>query len=789
MRASTSLVVFLLLFHITSLPAGDIYISPDVGSASPNSHDKHFQSLEKALSLAGAGDTLWLCEGRYKEQVNLVGKNGIRIRPVDNAHVVLDGTVEIPKAWQPWQNGIWKQQLDINPHQLFLDDNLVYLARWPNANFEDGSIWRMMRGMRSAEGGWNKHKQMWEGRSRLGLLYDDSFHYPETPGFREGDSRYQIDPEINFKEQPESLAQSGYDFKDCIVVLNVGHWQTWARRITDHKPNQDHFSYDPSGLTGTNIQQFSAYHILGLAALDRSNEWWFDSATKTIYYKPPDELNPNLLNLRGRTRDFGIRLDRCSDIKISGLHVHASGFWVKNCTNVAVHGCTFDYPATHRFLEGNFKHFVAWNPASNSNTMPSFFGGNNNVFYNSTIRFCNAPIFFGSEDMRVENCLFSDIEWEVNSNGGSGAVMIGKGGTFRRNTLRRCGNSEGLRAVDEGTTIVLNRLSNMSNLQHDGSAINVGTTKHHKAVVSHNWVHDCNRQGIRFDYHGSGICREDGSLYGDGVYKRNVTWNTTDNEIKGDRHLILNNTILRNNHYPNVFQEPVTMSVQGFFVMHEINGNANSLTRNNLGTIRSRSFHLEDSPRPWWKRSNGTVMPVAEVLPGQSDHNNCEPGAAWKYLRDPANHDFRPKAGSPLVDAGLPVKPHELPSPDLRFSQHRYVGSAPDIGAYEFADKRYWIPGRLEHTASNPIPRNGGENVPLNADLMFLEANQSSEHTIYFGNHPQNLQVIAILKDNETNIVTPPKLVERTTYYWQVGAKSRFTTETISPTWKFTTGE
>ena len=45
----------------------------------------------------------------------------------------------------------------------------------------------------------------------------------------------------------------------------------------------------------------------------------------------------------------------------------------------------------------------------------------------------------------VENCLFSDIEWEVNSNGGSGAVMIGKDGIFRRNTITRCGNSEGLR--------------------------------------------------------------------------------------------------------------------------------------------------------------------------------------------------------------------------------------------------------------------------------------------------------------------------------------------------------
>ena len=56
-----------------------------------------------------------------------------------------------------------------------------------------------------------------------------------------------------------------------------------------------------------------------------------------------------------------------------------------------------------------------------------------------------------------------------------------------------------------------------------------------RLLVSHNWAHDCNRQGMRFDYHGSGIRRQDGQLFGDGVYMNNVTWNTTDNEVKGDR--------------------------------------------------------------------------------------------------------------------------------------------------------------------------------------------------------------------------------------------------------------
>ena len=785
---------FILLFLVCASMLGfrvvraeNVYVSPTGTGASDGSRSTPFSSLKTAMSRISPGDTLWLSEGRYEEPLKLVQKKGIRILPVEGAAAVIDGTVEIPKAWVPDGNGVWRQKLEFEPYQLFHEDSLVYVARWPDAKFEDGSIWRMMECMRSSDGGWDKHENKWVGKTRFGLVHDDRFHRPETPGFREGDSRYQVDPEITFQNQPESLAESGKDFKGCVAVLNIGHWRTWARRITDHRAGQDHFSYDTAGLPKEQIQKFSGYHILGLAALDRPNEWWFDSDTKTIYYMPPLEADPNSLELRGRVRNFGIDLDRCSEIEISGLHFHASGFWLNECNDVSLRDCSFDYPSTNRFIQGDFQYFAAWNPSSNGNTMPSFFGGKRNSFVNNTVRWCNAPVHLGSEEMVIENCLFSDIEWEVNSDGGSGAVMIGKDSVFRQNTITRCGNSEGLRAVGEGTILDHNRLSDMSNLQHDGSALNVGTTKHYRVLVSNNWAHDCNRQGIRFDYHGSGIRRQDGQLYGDGVYMNNVTWNTTDNEVKGDRHLILNNTVLRNNDYPDVFHEQVTMSVQGFMVMHEIYSNAHSLIRNNLGTLRSRSFHLGNEPRPWWKRSDGSMMPVATVLPGKADHNFSEKGASWKYLRDPANYDFRPKAGSPLVDTGAVVKLNELPSSVVNFPRQEYVGEAPDIGAYEYGASRYWIPGRLESSPTVPIPKNGGRDVPLDADLMFLEAYQAEEHTVYFGEKPTKLEAIASLKENRKNIVSPPKLKRKTTYYWQVGARKKTGVEALSPVWMFTT--
>ena len=52
----------------------------------------------------------------------------------------------------------------------------------------------------------------------------------------------------------------------------------------------------------------------------------------------------------------------------------------------------------------------------------------------------------------------------------------------------------------------------MGNLQHDGAGINVGTKSQFGTEVAYNWVHDSNRQGVRFDYHGTHQLRPDGEV-------------------------------------------------------------------------------------------------------------------------------------------------------------------------------------------------------------------------------------------------------------------------------------
>ena len=125
-------------------------------------------------------------------------------------------------------------------------------------------------------------------------------------------------------------------------------------------------------------------------------------------------------------------------------------------------------------------------------------------------------------------------------------------------------------------------------------------------------------------------------------------------------------------------------------------------------------------------------------------------------LRDTNNFDFRPKAESSLIDAGTHIPGYT----------DGFKGNAPDIGAYEYGDDNYWIPGYQTKKAKAPIPRNGADNAKLDTDLIWLEGRNSTSNAIYFGSNPSDLQ----FQGNQSNNIFTPKepLTAGETYYWRI---------------------
>jgi len=99
------------------------------------------------------------------------------------------------------------------------------------------------------------------------------------------------------------------------------------------------------------------------------------------------------------------------------------------------------------------------------------------------------------------------------------------------------------------------------------------------------------------------------------------------------------------------------------------------------------------------------------------------------------SYDFRPKKGSSVIDSGVIIpgindgKDKGVPHPEdgIDFNhkplysgqKRKFVGEAPDIGAYEYGDSVYWIPGFRYPHPSVPIPNDGEVEVPIDHSLVW----------------------------------------------------------------------
>ncbi|MCK4958557.1 MAG: hypothetical protein KAT00_04145, partial [Planctomycetes bacterium] len=188
--------------------------------------------------------------------------------------------------------------------------------------------------------------------------------------------------------------------------------------------------------------------------------------------------------------------------------------------------------------------------------------------------------------------------------------------------------------------------------------------------------------------------------------------------------------------------------------------NANTITRNNIADILS-------SDRGGYAALPGTVS---------NNWNGWLNGQATvkTQLRDPDNLDFRPKAGSDLIDAGYVISG----------ITDGYLGSTPDIGPYEYGDTNYWIAGYKSEKASTPVPPDNAIAVKTDADLMWLEGYKATSHNVYLGTDPGSL----VFQGNKTNnIYDPGVLTANTVYYWRIDAVTPAGTIT-GDVWSLDTG-
>ena len=113
-----------------------------------------FETIQYGVNqLSSGGDKLYIRAGTYRETItiNKIGTSGnpIIIEAYGSEEVTIDGTVDITGSWTSHGNGIYKlSSYSTNITQLFVDNEPMVNARWPNAQFNDDSVFSLQLGLK-----------------------------------------------------------------------------------------------------------------------------------------------------------------------------------------------------------------------------------------------------------------------------------------------------------------------------------------------------------------------------------------------------------------------------------------------------------------------------------------------------------------------------------------------------------------------------------------------------------------------------------------------------------------
>jgi hypothetical protein len=502
-----------------------------------------FLTIQKAADTMIAGDICYIRQGSYHETIIMDDNDGSDGSPIifsvyDGERVVLDGTMLLDVVWEVYSGSIWKTTLDFPVWQLFAQRQEMVMARWPNANFTDGTVW---------------DKENYWGH---GTIDDDP-------------SAYENGTLIDEPHGDIDLANSGLDITGAIAILNVGSFKTWTRRVLSHSGNT--FTYDP--VPGWKTKHHDYFLEGKLAFLDTEGEWFLDTLTNELYFWPPDNGDPNDLSIRGKVQSYAFEISNSDHVQIKNIEFFGTTFNFSNCDYAVIENCNLWFPSCYKRMLG---------VVDNQPDMSLFTSSSNCLVYKCAFRYTDGSVLeMYSGNNTIEDCYFYHIDYtSTDLNGLMTTIQMGgSGNVFRRNTLHKLGASATLNPGDEAL-IELNDMYDSGYVQSDGAMVQCMVGQQPGVEIRYNWIHDTIKYGARFDGNGDG---------NNGLMHHNVIWNVQGGiMIKGYEHMLYNNTAFDNGDKNDII------------IMIEQGGNEGTISRNNAANkiAGHRTGNYEDYPVP-----------------------------------------------------------------------------------------------------------------------------------------------------------------------------------------------
>ena len=628
----------MLLTWCSVAHAASFWVAPNGKDTTAGTKEAPFRTIQKAADVMRAGDVCVVRGGTYRETVR-PGHSGQEGKPIrfvaaEGETVVLDGTEPIRGEWALHKGSIYKTKASEPFVQLFVDRKMMLEARWPNMRFDqilDRAAWA-----RAGKG------------SRYGKM---------------------VDPK---------LAGTGVNWTGAIATLNLAHqFYTWTRTVEKHAEGTDTFTY-PRNLRGitsyadkTRPWEDDRYYLSGkLEALDAPTEWFRDPASGVLYLYADDGKSPVGRKVEYKKRDYAFDVTGHDWLEVRGFRFFATSFQFVGCNHCVVDDCRLVFPTYARRVT-EFDVPPSPSPATGMQ-------GDHNTVRRTSLAYANAHgLTMVGRLNTVENCIVHDVCWNGSLANVPIRMLAAKrpgpqgGGTVRRCTVYNLGNA-GICFYGQPYVIEQNHVFDGGLACKDVSLIYTGSPSCAGSIVRYNWAHGCQTptgggMGIRGDDQTRSL-----------TVHHNVVWDCGIHGIivKGDHNRVLNNTVFgvgardaaaRKRRPGRCLLIPTrtepTKPWRKQFPLLKVQ-NPNSLFCNNaVGNIvwRGKPFPAGDNIS-----NNLTLLPKRPA----------------GFFVDPGNMDFRPKQGSPLIDAGRVIP---------GFTDG-YKGKAPDIGAYE-SGAGPWKPG------------------------------------------------------------------------------------------------
>jgi len=611
--------------------AADYTVATNGLDANPGTEKRPFRTIQKASDVMKPGDTCHVRGGVYRQTVRpkRSGEPGRPIRFVacPGQKVILRGTEPVSGTWKVHQGKIYRTRVEGDVAQLFVDDRMMVEARWPNMRFPE-ELWDRSTWARAGKG------------SRYGKI---------------------VDP---------ALAGTGVDWTGARATLNVAHqFFTWTRTVEAHTAGEKTFTYsrDLQGITHhankAKPWEDDRYYLSGkLAALDAPGEWFHETESDTLYLWCLDSKDPGVHRVATKARDYAFAIEGLDHIEISGFQFFGATFLLHDCNHCVIDNCHLRYPTYARRI---------WDPASREpwtdQTLAS--GSNNTVRRCSLAYIPTSGLIVTGTDNVVEDTLIHDVCWYGSLRhvplrmGGTKDTGPSARGVIRRNTVYNFGNA-GICFGNQACVVEYNHVYDGGLCCLDVSLIYTQLPMCAGSVVRYNWVHGCWTERKR----GLGIRGDDQTRRL--TVHHNVVWDCGRDGIivKGDHNKVHNNTVLdigrtdKPGNYISLHTRPEPKKPWRKQYPLLKQQNANSQVFNNAAlTITGH-----------WK---GTPLPTGKHVSNNFRGRDLQ-------LVDPKGLDFRPKPGSPLIDAGRKI-------PGIADG---FKGKAPDVGAYEFGGE-HWRAG------------------------------------------------------------------------------------------------